>query len=146
MGVFLIVIGVFLLIVNLYMLFGGAKTINKVHLEMLEFEENIDEYASNKDKSANFLFKMLFLFLFGIFYIFVYFLFISLSLTVDTLLIPTIIMIIWFVYNIVKARINKKKTKEEQKVRLRKNNFFVKTVLNLLTITYICYILFLLVV
>jgi len=141
MSVLLITFGSFLLIVNLFMTFGGDSLLREIQLEMLKFQENKDEYMENENVKKLFI-GLVVGFIFSLLYLGVYFIFIIAALTVDIYLIPTLIMIGYFIYTVFLKRFSKKyKSIKYQKEKLKNESLMKKTIINILYVTYITYIL-----
>lgn len=139
----MIFFGLMLLTFNLYVLVKGNFA-NKFQLEIIEFAENKNKTITEKE--IKLLINLLFYLVFSIGYLLTTTLFLVAALKVDTILIPTLIMLLWIVVSFPINHIkHKRKTKDYYIKRYSKNRSIGGTLSSVIYCSYYIYILALLI-
>ena len=141
----MIFFGVVLLTLSLFALVKGNIG-NETALALLKYEKNEDREEVSDNESLKLAIKAIFHLVYQFVILIIHLGFLVAAVSVDTLLIPTLLMIVLFVIQFPYNYYKSKDTNNEQLIeKYSKNRTLGRTLKNLIHCAYYSYILFLLI-
>lgn len=140
----LLILGVFLFMIHVYYWFNNPSDSQFIKDLKTKYNTKEDFDKLESEELFKVVVKALSLLIIMLAFLIGYVFFLAIALGIDILLYPTVIMILWFVAGIGVSSKQAKKNKSKD-IEPKKPNQFIRNIKYIITLTYIGYIIYLLV-